>query len=610
MFRNSSDDIEEYTTSVTGFINKCIEDVVPTVTVCTYPNQKPWITGNICTELKGRAAAFKVWDSNPEAYKKSRYALRRTIKQAKRQYRAKFESYYTSSDARRMWQGLQTITDYKGKHSRELPSDTSLPDELNHFYTRFEASNTEACMRASAVLDDCGITLSVVDVSKTFKQVNILKAAGPDGLLGRVLRACADQLAGVFTDIFNMSLIESVIPTCFKQTTIVPVPKNTKATCLNDYRHVALTSIVMKCFERLVMAHINTIIPETLDPLQFAYRPNRSTDDAISIALHTALSLLDKRNTYVRMLFIDYSSALNAIVPSKLITKLRNLGLNTSLCNWILDFLTGRPQVVRVGSNTSATLILNTGAPQECELSPLLYSLFTHDCMARHDSNTTIKFADDTTVVGLITDNDETAYREEVRDLAGWCQNNNLPLNITKTKEMIVDYRKRSTEHVPILIDGAVVEQVESFKFLGVHINNKLEWSKHTKTVVKRARQSLFPLRKLKRFGMGPEILKRFYSCNIESILTSYITAWYGNCSASDRKALQRVVRTAQYITGAKLPAIQDLYTRRCQRQALKIVKDPSHPSHRLFSYYRMASGTRVPSLGQKVFSTVFNPKP
>jgi hypothetical protein len=65
-------------------------------------------------------------------------------------------------------------------------------------------------------------------------------------------------------------------------------------------------------------------------------------------------------------------------------------------------------------------------------LSPLLYSLFTHDCTARHDSNTIIKFADNTTVVGLITDNDETAYREEIRDLAGWCQNNNLSLNVTK----------------------------------------------------------------------------------------------------------------------------------------------------------------------------------
>ena len=100
------------------------------------------------------------------------------------------------------------------------------------------------------------------------------------------------------------------------------------------------------------------------------------------------------------MLCIDYSSAFNTILPSKLINKLRTLGLNTSRCNWILDLLTGRPQVIRVVNNTSAMLILKTGAPQGCLLSPLLYYLFTHDCTDRHDSNTSIKFADDTTVVG------------------------------------------------------------------------------------------------------------------------------------------------------------------------------------------------------------------
>ena len=140
----------------------------------------------------------------------------------------------------------------------------------------------------------------------------------------------------------------------------------------------------------------------------------------------------------------------------------------------------------------SATLILNTEDPQTCVLRPLLYSLCTHDCMARHDSNTIITFADDTTVVGLI--NDKTAYSEEVRDLVMWCQDNNLSLNVIKTKEMIVDYRKNRTE----LNDGAAVEQVERFKFLGVHVTNKLTWSKHTKTVVKRAWQSLFPLRRQK----------------------------------------------------------------------------------------------------------------
>ena len=75
---------------------------------------------------------------------------------------------------------------------------------------------------------------------------------------------------------------------------------------------------------------------------------------------------------------------------------------------------------------------------------------------------------------------------------------------------MIVDYRKRRAEQAPINIDGAVVERVESFKFLGVHITNKLSLSRHTKTVMKRARQHLFPLRRRKIFGMGPQILKKF----------------------------------------------------------------------------------------------------
>ena len=190
--------------------------------------------------------------------------------------------------------------------------------------------------------------------------------------------------------------------------------------------------------------------------------------------------------------------------------------------------------MVRVRNNASATLTLNTGAPQGCVLSPLLYSLFTHDCVAAHDFNTIIKFADDTTVVGLIT-NKETAYREEVRDLAVWCQGHNHSLNVSKTNELIVNYREWRAEHTPIHVDGAAVEQVERFKFLGVHITKELSWSTHTNTVVKRARQRLSPLRKLKRFDLGPQIFKKFYSCTIENLFSGCITVLYANCLAFNR---------------------------------------------------------------------------
>ncbi len=152
------------------------------------------------------------------------------------------------------------------------------------------------------------------------------------------------------------------------------------------------------------------------------------------------------------------------------VTQLQTLGLNRSLCSWILDFLTGRSQVVRMGNNTSSPLVLNTGASQGCILRALLYSLYTHDCTATHSSNIIVKFADDTAVIGLITDNDEMAYREELSTLTKWCQENHLSLNIDKTKELVVDFRRQSRDHTPITIDKTPVEWVNSFKFLCVHI--------------------------------------------------------------------------------------------------------------------------------------------
>ena len=131
-----------------------------------------------------------------------------------------------------MWQDLQTITDYKGNTSHVADTDVLLPDKLNTFIARFEDNTVPPTRTATK---DCGLSFSVADVSKTFKRVNPHNAAGPDGIPSRVLRTCGDQQAGVFTDIFNLSLSQSAVHTCFKMSTIVPVPKKAKVTQLNDY---------------------------------------------------------------------------------------------------------------------------------------------------------------------------------------------------------------------------------------------------------------------------------------------------------------------------------------------------------------------------------------
>lgn len=169
----------------------------------------------------------------------------------------------------------------------------------------------------------------------------------------------------------------------------------------------------MKCFERLVSQHIKSSFPPTFDPHQFAYRANRSTEDAITIALHTALSHLEHRGSYVRMLFMDFSSAFNTIIPDILVGKLSELDLPLPTCTWINDFLTNRPQIVKLGPHLSSTLTLSTGSPQGCMLSSLLYALYTYDCTPTHPTNTIIKFADDNIVVGL--SQEETSRPTEMR---------------------------------------------------------------------------------------------------------------------------------------------------------------------------------------------------
>ncbi|KAI3373024.1 hypothetical protein L3Q82_023467, partial [Scortum barcoo] len=336
----------------------------------------------------------------------------------------------------------------------------------------------------------------------------------------------------------------ATVPVSLKTSTIVPVPKKSAVTCLNDYRHpVALTPVIMKCFERIVLKHIKDIIPAGLDQYQFAYRENRIDRGCIQ--------------------------AFNTVILDKLILKLHNLGLPSLLCHWIRDFLTNRPQVVRIGDNTSSTLVLSTGTPQGCVLSPALFTLFTSDCSAIHSTNTIVKFADDTTIVGLILDNDETHYREEIQHLTQWCSNNNLVLNTSKTKEVIVDYRRsRRTEHAPLLIHGEAVERVNNIKFLGIHITSDLTWSKNTAHLIKKAQQRLFFLRKLKRAGLSPQLLTNFYRATIESILCLSAAVWYGSCTAQDRKDLARVVKTAQGIVGSPLPDLDSIYAGRMQKKA------------------------------------------
>ncbi len=227
MFRVSSSDVSEFTDVALSFVNTLTEQATETITVRTFPNQKPWVDRTIRDVVNKRTAAYNggLLSGNMSEYKALCYFLRRAVRAAKLRYRERIESHFQLNDSRRMWQGLRTICAcaFGNKSSTEVRVDPLLADELNIFCGRFECNGGSATLPISALgssrhsSDNHVITVSEDEVRRALKRVKVRKAAGPDGITGRVLRSCADQLAGLFTSIFNESLATSVVPTSFKK---------------------------------------------------------------------------------------------------------------------------------------------------------------------------------------------------------------------------------------------------------------------------------------------------------------------------------------------------------------------------------------------------------
>ncbi len=201
MFRASSSDISEFTDVALSFVNTLTEQATETVTIRTFSNQKPWVNRSIRDAINHRTAAYNagLLSGNMSEYKALCYALRRAVRAAKRRYRERIESHFQLNDSRRMWQGLKTICSSGNNSSAEVRTDLLLAVELNTFYGRFEC-NGSATLPISASgssrqsSDDHVITVSEDEVRRELKRVNVRKAAGPDGITGRVLRSCADML--------------------------------------------------------------------------------------------------------------------------------------------------------------------------------------------------------------------------------------------------------------------------------------------------------------------------------------------------------------------------------------------------------------------------------
>ena len=245
--------------------------------------------------------------------------------------------------------------------------------------------------------------------------------------------------------------------------------------------------------ERVIGQRMIASVGSLLNPMQFAYREKRGTEDATISLIHAIAQHLESPGSYARVLFLDYSAAFNTMHTHILIKRMIDLSINGNFIHWIADFLTNRPQRVIMNNIKSEEIVLSTGAPQGCVLSPLLFSIYTNELRVKNDMQcdreavlNLFKFSDDMALVGLLfkekvladsVSYDSSKYLNAAKELELWCKKSYLQLNPSKTKELIVDFNpKPDMCHKPVYVSEKEVEVVDDFVYLGTTIDKKLSF--------------------------------------------------------------------------------------------------------------------------------------
>ncbi|TWW59308.1 hypothetical protein D4764_06G0008380 [Takifugu flavidus] len=239
--------------------------------------------------------------------------------------------------------------------------------------------------------------------------------------------------------------------------------------------------------------------------------------------------------------------------------------MDAPLVAWIEDYLTSRPQFVRLRSCMSDPLMSNTGAPQGTVLSPFLFTTYTADFQYHSETCHLQKYSDDTVIVGFVENGQEDEYRDLVESFVRWSRENLLQLNVIKMTEMV-----------------------------GVQLDNKLEWSTNTDAVYKKAMSRLYFLRRLRSFSVCSTMLHMFYQSVMASTIFFAVVCWGAGIKAKDANRLNKLIKKAGSVVGFKLANLDEVVRDRMVLKLRTIMDNPSHPLHNTVDKLRSSFSNRL----------------
>ena len=294
----------------------------------------------------------------------------------------------------------------------------------------------------------------------------------------------------------NLSFASGVVPSELKLAKVVPIYKSGKSDTFTNYRPISVLCVFSKIYERLMYNRlINFLLKhDALFKYQFGFRDKHSTELALILLMDKITSAIDN-NEFTLAVFLDLSKAFDMVNHTILLNKLEHYGVRGIPLQWFKSYLSVRKQYVSYNGTDSYPSEINCGVPQGSILGPLLFLIFINDLHTTSESLFYILFADDSNLL-LSGPNIKDLCKkmnQEIKAVVEWFRVNKLCLNVKKTNFMIFCAKNKmyDSNENSIEVDNVIVEQVKSTKFLGVYIDDKLNWNVHIDYISKKISKNI-----------------------------------------------------------------------------------------------------------------------
>jgi len=461
-------------------------------------SQKKNLPLQVLEKIKKKRITFKHYKKyqtkeNLKAYAKARNQLKwelRKMKKSKEQEIANsvkenpkaFFSYVNC-----MTKTREKISDLVMKDQSLTSNDSEKAEILNDFFSSvFTVEDTEYMpdfkQKTEMSIED--VDFNIDDIIKRLGKLNISKAMGPDGIHPRLLKECNEVLAFPLKLLFEKCMKTGTIPKRWKIAEVKPLFKKGDKSNPGNYRPVSLTSIVCKIFEGFLRDILTKHLTENklLHDSQFGFTAGRSCVTQILSTLQDWFMFL-KEDRPVDAIYLDLQKAFDSVPHRRLIHKLRGYGVQGKLLSVIDSFLSNRTQYVKVGTHSSREVKVTSGVPQGSVLGPSLFIFYINDMPDLLDSLIKI-FADDTKIYTSVENDENCLHLQTNLDrLVKWSQDWQLIFNSKKCK--VLHIGKKNSQHEYIM-DGNVLESIQSEKDLGVYVDSELSFEEHVHQTAKK----------------------------------------------------------------------------------------------------------------------------